>query len=166
MPWLIRNHESHDYSRVDTTMRMLAILGLLAAGAAASTQSADFDSLDRNGDGYLSRIEITAVPDIARRFAQFDSDKDRRLSRAEYAVAREENEKRALHDAALTARVKEALNAAHGMPTTAISVETFQGEVQLTGFVPAPDLASRAGRITAGVSGVRMVHNNLVVRQK
>ncbi len=147
-------------------MRMLAILGLFAAGAAASVQPADFDNLDRNGDGYLSRIEIAAVPDIARRFAQFDSDKDRRLSRAEYAAAREENERRALQDAALTARVKEALSAARGIPTTAISVETFAGEVQLTGFVPAPDLASRAGRITAGVSGVRMVHNNLVVRQK
>ena len=147
-------------------MRMLAILGLLAAGAAASMQSADFDSLDRNGDGYLSRVEIAAVPDIARRFAQFDSDKDRRLSRAEYAAAREENQRRAVQDAALTARVKEALSSARGIPTTAISVETFEGEVQLTGFVPAPDLASRAGRITAGVSGVRMVHNNLVVRQK
>ena len=147
-------------------MRMLAILGLFAAGAAAPAQSADFDSLDRNGDGYLSRAEIAAVPDIARRFTQFDADKDRRLSRSEYAAAHEENERRALQDAALTARVKEALSAARGIPTTAISVETFQGEVQLTGFVPAPDLASRAGRITAGVSGVRMVHNNLVVRQR
>ena len=38
--------------------------------------------------------------------------------------------------------------------------------MQLSGFVPAPDMASRAGRITAAVSGVRTVHNNLSVRQK
>ena len=62
-------------------MRMLAILGLFAVGAAVPAQSADFDSLDRNGDGYLSRVEIAVVPDIARRFAVFDTDKDRRLSR-------------------------------------------------------------------------------------
>jgi hyperosmotically inducible protein len=147
-------------------MRMLAILGLLAAGAALPAQPADFESIDRNGDGYLSRVEIAAVAEIARRFTQFDVDKDRRLSRAEYAAAREENERRAAQDAALTARVRDALSAARGIPSTAISVETFEGEVQLTGFVPAPDLASRAGRITAGVSGVRMVHNNLLVRQR
>jgi hyperosmotically inducible protein len=147
-------------------MRMLAILGLFAAGAAVPAQSADFETLDRNSDGYLSRVEIAELPHIARRFALFDADKDRRLSRAEYAVAREESERRAVQDAAVTARVREALSAARGIPSTAISVETFEGEVQLNGFVPAPDLASRAGRITAGVSGVRMVHNNLVVRQR
>ena len=147
-------------------MRFMLTIAALAASAAGLAQSVDFESLDRNVDGFLSRAEIAAAPDIARRFAQFDADKDRRLSRSEYADARRENERRAVVDAALTARVKEALDAAHGIPSTAISVETYEGEVQLSGFVPAPDLASRAGRITAGVSGVRMVHNNLVVRQK
>lgn len=147
-------------------MRFMLTIAALAASAAGLAQSADFESLDRNADGFLSRAEIAAAPDIARRFGQFDADKDRRLSRSEYAAAREENERRAVVDAALTARVKQALNAAQGIPSTAISVETYEGEVQLSGFVPAPDLASRAGRITAGVSGVRMVHNNLVVRQK
>jgi len=66
----------------------------------------------------------------------------------------------------LTARVKAALIAERGLPWTGITVDTYEGGVQLSGFVPAPDLASRAGRITAGVSGVRTVHNNLVVRQK
>ncbi len=166
MPRLIAVTDRTTIVGIDTIMRMLAILGLFAAGAAVPAQSADFETLDRNGDGYLSRVEIAVVPDIARRFALFDADKDRRLSRAEYAAAREENERRAVQDAATTARVREALSAARGIPTTAIVVETVEGEVQLTGFVPAPDLASRAGRITAGVSGVRMVHNNLVVRQR
>jgi osmotically-inducible protein OsmY len=147
-------------------MRFMLIIGAVAASAAGFAQPADFQNLDRNADGYLSRAEIAAVPEIARRFAHFDTDKDRRLSRREYAAAREEDERRAVVDAALTARVKQALNGVHGIPSTAISVETYEGEVQLSGFVPAADLASRAGRITAGVSGVRMVHNNLVVRQK
>lgn len=147
-------------------MRFMLTIAALAASAAGLAQSVDFESLDRNADGFLSRAEIAAAPDIARRIAQFDADNDRRLSRSEYAAAREENERRAVVDAALTARVKQALHAAQGIPSTTILVETYEGKVQLSGFVPAPDLASRAGRITARVSGVRMVHNNLVVRQK
>lgn len=147
-------------------MRVVLVIGALAASGAGLAQPVDFEALDRDGDEYVSRIEILAAPEIARRFSQFDADKDRRLSKAEYVAACEEEEKRAAVDAALTARVKEALNAAHGIPSTTISVETYEGEVQLSGFVPAADLASRAGRITAGVSGVRMVHNNLVVRQR
>jgi osmotically-inducible protein OsmY len=36
--------------------------------------------------------------------------------------------------------------------------------VQLSGFVKVPDIVSRAGRVTAGVNGVRTVHNNIAVR--
>jgi len=147
-------------------MRVLFIVGLLVASLAALAQPSEFTALDRNGDGYLTRIEAAAAPEIAKRFAQFDSDKDRRLSQTEYLAAREDNDRRALRDAALTARVKAALTAERGIPSTAtISIETYEGQVQLSGFVPAADMASRAGRVTAAVSGVRSVHNNLVVKQ-
>jgi hyperosmotically inducible protein len=139
---------------------------LLVVSATAFAQPSDFALLDRNGDGYLSRLEAAGVPEIAKRFAQFDTDQDRRLSPAEYAAARDDNDKRALRDAALTARVKAALFAERGIPSTAISIETYEGQVLLSGFVPAADMASRAGRVTAGVNGVRSVHNNLLVKQK
>ena len=129
-------------------------------------RAAKFATLDRNGDGYVTRIEALGEQEIHKRFAQFDANKDRQLSLAEYLAAREDIDKRAQNDAALTARVKAALIAERGIPWTAISVETYEGGVQLSGFVPAPDMASRAGRVTAGVSGVRTVHNNLVVKQK
>jgi hypothetical protein len=129
-------------------------------------RAAQFAALDRNGDGYVTRIEALGEQEIHKRFAQFDANKDRQLSLAEYLAAREDIDKRARDDAALTARVKAALIAERGIPWTAISVETYEGGVQLSGFVPAPDMASRAGRVTAGVSGVRTVHNNLVVKQK
>jgi len=157
-------------------MRTLLILVFLASSAAAYPQgsgepgggprAAEFTALDRNGDGYVTRIEALAEQEIHRRFAQFDANKDRQLSLAEYLAAREDIDKRAQHDAALTARVKAALIAERGIPWTAISVETYEGGVQLSGFVPVPDMASRAGRITAGVSGVRTVHNNLIVKQR
>lgn len=157
-------------------MRALLIVASLASSAAAYGQgsgepgggprAAEFAALDRNRDGYVTRIEALADPEIYKRFAQFDTNKDRQLSLAEYLAAREDNDKRAQQDAALTARVKAALIAERGIPSTAISVDTYEAEVQLSGFVPAPELASRAGRVTAGVSGVRSVHNKLVVKQR
>jgi osmotically-inducible protein OsmY len=145
-------------------MRVLFFLAFLAASAAVGAQPQQFSALDRNQDGYLSRLEAAADPEMAKRFAQFDADKDRRLSQAEYLAAREDNAQRAQRDAVLTARVKEALIAADGIPSKAISVETYEGRVQLSGFVPVPDMASRAGRVVAGVNGVRTVHNNITVK--
>jgi osmotically-inducible protein OsmY len=144
-------------------MRALFILVCIAFAPAAAAQSG-FSGLDRDGDGYLSRLEAAAAPEIARRFAQFDLDRDRRLSPAEYAAARDEENRRAQRDAALTARVKEALVSANGLHARSIAVETYEGRVQLSGFVPVPDMASRAGRVVAGVSGVRTVHNDIAVK--
>ena len=45
-----------------------------------------------------------------------------------------------------------------------IDVTTLQGEVQLSGFVDSEAAKERAGRVAAGVDGVKEVHNNLVVR--
>ena len=147
-------------------MRTLLAAASLAIGATVCAQSADFNELDRNADGYLSRLEAAADAEIAKRFAQFDADKDRRLSPAEYLAARQDNERRALRDAELAARVKEALVAVSGLPSKAISVEAYEGRVQLSGFVPAPDMASRAGRVVASVNGVLLVSNNLLVKQR
>jgi osmotically-inducible protein OsmY len=144
-------------------MRALLILASATSATIAAAQP-DFAALDRDGDGYLSRIEAAPAQEIARRFAQFDLDRDRRLSPAEFLAAREEEARRAERDAALTARVKEALGAASGLQAKAISVETYEGRVQLSGFVPVADMASRAGRLVAGVSGVRTVHNNIAVK--
>lgn len=146
------------------TMRAPLLISLLAASAAALAQPAGFAALDRNGDGYLSRVEALADQEIYKRFAQFDANGDRQLSTTEFLAAREDNEKRVRHDAALTARVKAALSAERGIRAGTIGVETYEGRVQLSGFVPLPDMASRAGRVTAGVNGVRSVHNNIAVK--
>jgi len=130
----------------------------------ANTQRADFLALDRNRDGYISKVEALANPEVHKRFAAFDQDRDGLLSEAEYAAAMEDNEKRILSDAIITARVKAALLAEKGIPSLSISVETYEAGVQLTGFVKAPDIVSRAGRVTASVSGVRTVHNNIAVK--
>jgi hypothetical protein len=158
-------------------MRALLLLGWMLASVAALAQqtasdappfpppaNASFLALDRNRDGYLSRIEAQADREVARRFAYFDIDNDGRLSEAEYAMIREDIEKRVLRDAVITARVKAALIAEKGIPSTSIAVETYEGRVQLSGFVGSPDIVSRAGRVTAGVNGVRTVHNGIAVK--
>jgi len=131
---------------------------------AVAASRADFAALDRNKDGYLSKLEAAGDREIAKRFANFDADGDGRLSEAEYVYAKQDNDRRVLRDAVLTARVKAALLAEKDIPSLSISVETYEGQVQLSGFVPAPDIVSRAGRVTAGVSGVRTVHNNIAVK--
>ncbi len=126
----------------------------------------DFAALDRNRDGYVSKAEAAAEREIAKRFAQFDRDGDGRLSPEEYAAAKEDYDRRVLRDAVITARVKAALLAEKGIPSLSISVDTYEGKVQLTGFVGSPDLVSKAGRVTAGVSGVRTVDNNIAVKKE
>jgi hypothetical protein len=147
-------------------MHTLVIAATLFSSATALAQSNDFSTLDRNRDGYLSRVEALGAPEIYKRFAQFDTDTDKRLSPAEYTAARADNDKRVQRDAALTARVKAALVAERAIRANSIAVDAYEGQVQLSGFVPAPDMASRAGRVTASVDGVRFVHNNLLVRLK
>jgi hyperosmotically inducible protein len=156
-------------------MRASLTLTLMLASAAALAQNTgevttlpgprgDFLALDRNRDGYISKVEALANPEVQKRFAAFDLDKDGRLSEAEYAAAMDDNQKRIFQDSVITARVKAALLAEKGIPSLSISVETYEGRVQLSGFVKAPEIVSRAGRVTAGVSGVRTVHNNIAVR--
>lgn len=125
---------------------------------------ADFVALDKNVDRFLTRHEANGDREIAKRFALFDVDNDGKLSEAEYVAAKEDNGKRILRDAAITARVKAALLAERGIPSLSISVDTYEGRVQLAGFVGSPEIVSKAGRVTATVSGVRTVDNNIAVK--
>lgn len=156
-------------------MRPFAATALMLASAAALAQAggdmtplsgpgADFVALDRNRDGFISKVEALASPEIEKRFASFDVNKDGYLSDAEYGAAVDDNRKRVLHDSAITARVKAALLAERGIPSLSISVATYEGRVQLSGLVRVPDIASRAGRVTARVNGVRTVHNDIRVK--
>lgn len=64
-------------------------------------------------------------------------------------------------DATVTARVKTALRNDPMLDATAINVETYDGVVQLSGFVGAPADRPRAAEVARGVSGVKAVDNAL-----
>ncbi|HEX9446920.1 MAG TPA: BON domain-containing protein [Dongiaceae bacterium] len=68
-------------------------------------------------------------------------------------------------DATITTKVKSAL-ASDGGVTLAnqVGVETGQGVVQLSGFVPSISDRARAENIARSVEGVRGVKNDLVVQ--
>lgn len=69
-----------------------------------------------------------------------------------------------IDDALITTKVKAALAADPNVKATEVNVETFKGDVQLSGFVSSPDSISRAVAIARGVAGVRGVKNSLVVK--
>lgn len=143
------------------------LVALLAAPAWAQKKDSGnsaFDSLDRNRDGFLSKEEVAGERELAKRFARFDADKNGRWDLNEFIKANQDNDGRVLADSAVTAKVKALLLAEKGVPSTAISVETYEGRVLLSGFVDSADVREKAGKVAAGVSGAKQVQNNLVVK--
>ena len=67
-------------------------------------------------------------------------------------------------DSTITAKVKAAIFDDPALKVLQISVETFKGTVQLSGFVNSPQAVSRAAEVARGVSGVRSVKNDLLVK--
>ena len=67
-------------------------------------------------------------------------------------------------DAAITAKIKAAFAEDKTVAATAISVETLNGEVQLTGFAKSEAERSRAAELAKRVAGVRAVKNAVAVR--
>ena len=64
-------------------------------------------------------------------------------------------------DAVITAKVKASLANDPQVKAREISVETFKGDVQLSGFVADPRDAQRAVEIARGVKGVTSVKNDI-----
>lgn len=69
-----------------------------------------------------------------------------------------------IDDKAITAKVKTELVRDEVVKALQVDVDTFKGAVQLSGFVDNETQKARAEQIAAGVSGVRTVTNNLIVK--
>ena len=74
------------------------------------------------------------------------------------------NAGRAVDDSVITAKVKSALIADPTTKAHQIEVETFQGQVQLSGFVDGAEARDRAAQVARDIEGVKSVKNSLQVR--
>ncbi|WMY76506.1 BON domain-containing protein [Buttiauxella selenatireducens] len=69
-----------------------------------------------------------------------------------------------IDDTVVTTKVKSALLSEKSIKSTDISVETFKGRVQLSGFVSSSAEANKAVAVTKSVKGVQVVQNALIVK--
>jgi osmotically-inducible protein OsmY len=67
-------------------------------------------------------------------------------------------------DSVITTKVKSLLAADDFLKSFQISVETYKGIVQLSGFVNSQNAVDKASQITRDVKGVKSVKNNLIVK--
>lgn len=72
----------------------------------------------------------------------------------------------AVSDASLTTKVKSALLAEKDVNSFDISVETYNGTVQLAGFVDSQWQIDKAVEVASGVNGVQHVKNDLVHKSR
>ncbi|OGQ11661.1 MAG: transporter [Deltaproteobacteria bacterium RBG_19FT_COMBO_46_12] len=67
-------------------------------------------------------------------------------------------------DSVITTKVKTLLANDDFFKSFQISVETYNGTVQLSGFVNSRQAANKAGEIARSVQGVKSVKNDLIVK--
>jgi len=68
-------------------------------------------------------------------------------------------------DSVITTKVKSLLAADDFLKSFEISVETYKGVVQLSGFVDSQKAVDKAGEIARSVGGVKSVKNDLNVKK-
>ena len=68
-------------------------------------------------------------------------------------------------DSVLSNKVRAQLLGDKDLNMFKIDVTTIKGEVQLSGFVDNATAKARATQVAQSVEGVKMVHNNLIVKQ-
>ena len=67
-------------------------------------------------------------------------------------------------DAVITTKVKSLLAADDFLKSFQISVETYKGVVQLSGFVNSQAAVDKAVKIAKSVQGIKSVKNDLIVK--
>ncbi|HEU4350266.1 MAG TPA: BON domain-containing protein [Burkholderiales bacterium] len=159
---------------------MMAIV--LAASAAslvvtaASAQPNDpnwvqrdkFRSLDKDGDGYLTKKEVSQFGDYGQAFDKADENRDGKLTVEEFIQAEATYDRHRVAayagDAAITAKVKTALIRERDLSSMDINVETSEGRVMLAGWVKDDSQRKRAVEVAQRVEGVKEVKDRMMVR--
>jgi osmotically-inducible protein OsmY len=80
------------------------------------------------------------------------------------ATAKHESTGEYVDDSVITTKVKALLAKDDFLKSFKISVKTYKGKVQLSGFVNSKDAVSKADEITKSIKGVKSVQNSLIVK--
>ena len=150
-------------------LRKIAVLTYgLAAAFAAQGQPDKFRSLDKNGDGFLSREETTELHGFAPAFDESDDNRDGRLDANEFSKAEAYYQRLQVggfvSDSTLTAKVKTALLRERGLKSMDVNVETYNGRVLLSGWVDNDEQRKKALNVARHVDGVVKVRDGMNLR--
>ena len=80
------------------------------------------------------------------------------------STSKQESTGEYIDDSVITTKVKSLLAADDFLKSFQISVETYKGTVQLSGFVGSQKAVDKAGEIARSVNGVTSVKNDLIVK--
>ena len=135
---------------------------------ASSAGNPKFMQLDANRDGFLSREEVKGIEGHAKFFPEADENRDGKLDQSEFIKFESLQDRayagRVAHDSAITAKVKAALMREQQLKSLDVSVETYRGEVLLSGFVRDETQREKAKNVATRISGVTSVKDAMVVR--
>jgi hyperosmotically inducible periplasmic protein len=140
-----------------------------AADNAPQQGNAKFQRLDKNKDGFLTRDEVRAIRgDYDKAFDEADDNKDGKLDPGEFLKAEAIHERLVtgtyVDDSVITAKVKAALLKEPQLKSMDVSVETYRGEVLLSGFVRNETQRDKAKKVATKISGVSSVKDAMIVR--
>jgi hyperosmotically inducible protein len=143
-------------------------VALAAAGTAAAQAPERFKSLDKDGDGFISKEEAAAVRGFDRAMAEADANRDGRLDPSEFTTAEAYHQRLEaggyVSDSALTAKVKTALVRESGLKAMDVNVETYNGRVLLSGWVDSEEQRKKALNVARHVDGVIEVRDGMNVK--
>ncbi len=80
------------------------------------------------------------------------------------ATQKHESTGQYIDDTTITTKVKAAILGEPGLKTLQITVNTYNGVVQLSGFVDSAQNVNKAGEVARGITGVTEVKNDLSVK--
>lgn len=80
------------------------------------------------------------------------------------ATSTQESTGQYVDNSVLTAKVKTAIFNEPSLKSSEISVETYKGEVQLSGFVSSIEQTNKAVEVAKGIPGVTSVKNDMRVK--
>jgi hypothetical protein len=145
---------------------------LLSACAANPEAPGDFARADSNSDGYVSFNEWKQSGGRELAFLAADKQKKGRLNESAFIEAQrldrtagaDAESARQASDAQITQEIRAALAGRRDINGYAIRVETYQGNVQLSGNVRSAREKAAAEEMAAAARGVRQVFNSIVIQ--